>query len=1186
MHRVEARLSMPSSSSDAYSDLIIAVSFSIIIDVQATAFSKRHEFGVLRLLTGNMEPPTKRPRLDQKPKEDEDDELNYEPEEVSQMRDPGFRFEQSRAFAAFKLKSTFEHIFQKYEKDFTGIGDEIDLRTGKIITDNGHLAGMRYERDTGIPEDDDDEDEDEGVLLEEAFASDDDEEDGGLGEDDGGEDGSPDASDNEDDEASHPGALISKQKGELRQHPTRPNVSPGVSTPGSDQRLSSFAPPRQPGPSTSNPSSDVWGHEPEPVDPTWRVPEISKPKLGDDLMTKLYGARYRFPTSRGFKSVWSSRRDTDEEKALPEPAQIDMKQLIRARNEVPRMARPMSTKLLQAFTDQDDDNEDDLLGVAIVDKGLRAAKKTSDNTDTTLEEAVGTTVKNDARELEPPTEAKPSSSKPAISKTLSREIGWLNQNKTSVKEGPRPRRQLIPAKVIKPAEVSQEAEATKPRQPTEKEAQDQSLGLPTKVGVEAGAEAGVEVEVEVDQNSTSFVTEKESQDRPKQRFVIELFSKIPSPEEITLVEDPEDMDIFDSDHQHETLAPQLANLTVSEPTSTALVTVGDPAAGSVETAVPVKAPTANPAEPPKETFVRHSIDPSYDFSDDEEGIPTTRIRKLRSGNEMDTVSGAVEVADHAIEVTSGPLEKLSTLDDHRPSRVESNDGPFTTSKVASIEPRDVDIGISEQQVDALAEVSEEQGSLQIEEVSERPIGSDMNFTILPVEVLPEISPIEGHSSTEPTNPAGAEAPSQNEVLAAQEPKIQESLKQNLHTPANQNVLEKMILKEAQEIQEQIHDDFQKEFHEEIQEDIQEEIQKEIQENINEIQEGTDEQVQEQVQEQDQEEAQDGTRQGTQSEPEKLQQMGETQQDDDEEVVEPFTIPLGLDDIDETSAPEAEPESEAMEIELPILPPQSRGSLLGPPLRRGRPSSPTKSSGAVDKTATSPFKHMRLQSSSPLKKYSVSKSPAKTRKAARPRASASSERRTKPRSHKSASSTLAKSESLTPPPFSDPSPNFTQNQKVVPSTPSSSLRHHRPRTTRDSTSRKSFISLLSDDEDELTLDLFKTHTAASGGGSSAERRRTYYTSVLLAGPHTKITTPMKKRSPLVPGSGNTGAAGATTTGTETARGKKRKAAWAFATPTRVHFGSPSGSLVQTPGGNMRRCGEDGFRCDRDFCFTCL
>ncbi|CAK7270778.1 hypothetical protein SEPCBS57363_004273 [Sporothrix epigloea] len=32
-------------------------------------------------------------------------------------------------------------------------------------------------------------------------------------------------------------------------------------------------------------------------------------------------------------------------------------------------------------------------------------------------------------------------------------------------------------------------------------------------------------------------------------------------------------------------------------------------------------------------------------------------------------------------------------------------------------------------------------------------------------------------------------------------------------------------------------------------------------------------------------------------------------------------------------------------------------------------------------------------------------------------------------------------------------------------------------------------------------------------------------------------------------------------------------------------SPSGSVIQTPGGTLRRCGQDGFRCEREFCFRC-
>ena len=51
-----------------------------------------------------------------------------------------------------RLKSIFESIFERYGKDFDGIGDEIDMRTGEIIVDNGHLQGMRNERDAGDAE--------------------------------------------------------------------------------------------------------------------------------------------------------------------------------------------------------------------------------------------------------------------------------------------------------------------------------------------------------------------------------------------------------------------------------------------------------------------------------------------------------------------------------------------------------------------------------------------------------------------------------------------------------------------------------------------------------------------------------------------------------------------------------------------------------------------------------------------------------------------------------------------------------------------------------------------------------------------------------------------------------------------------------------------------------------------------
>lgn len=48
------------------------------------------------------------------------------------------------------LKSRFESIFEKYSQDFTGVGDEIDLVSGEVVVNNGHLAAMEDEKDLGL----------------------------------------------------------------------------------------------------------------------------------------------------------------------------------------------------------------------------------------------------------------------------------------------------------------------------------------------------------------------------------------------------------------------------------------------------------------------------------------------------------------------------------------------------------------------------------------------------------------------------------------------------------------------------------------------------------------------------------------------------------------------------------------------------------------------------------------------------------------------------------------------------------------------------------------------------------------------------------------------------------------------------------------------------------------------------
>lgn len=57
--------------------------------------------------------------------------------------------ERDRRYNDLRLKGTFENIFTKYAKDFTDVGDEIDLETGEIVVNNGHISRMRDEQDIG-----------------------------------------------------------------------------------------------------------------------------------------------------------------------------------------------------------------------------------------------------------------------------------------------------------------------------------------------------------------------------------------------------------------------------------------------------------------------------------------------------------------------------------------------------------------------------------------------------------------------------------------------------------------------------------------------------------------------------------------------------------------------------------------------------------------------------------------------------------------------------------------------------------------------------------------------------------------------------------------------------------------------------------------------------------------------------
>lgn len=110
-----------------------------------------------------MEPYPKRQRLYAQlsrdfPQSFEDEETYYDEtpdseliddEEEEVESDPDATFAAQRARLDHKLKSTFESIFEKYGKDFDGIGDEVDLATGEVVVNNGHLLQMENERDAG-----------------------------------------------------------------------------------------------------------------------------------------------------------------------------------------------------------------------------------------------------------------------------------------------------------------------------------------------------------------------------------------------------------------------------------------------------------------------------------------------------------------------------------------------------------------------------------------------------------------------------------------------------------------------------------------------------------------------------------------------------------------------------------------------------------------------------------------------------------------------------------------------------------------------------------------------------------------------------------------------------------------------------------------------------------------------------
>ena len=80
-------------------------------------------------------------------------ESHFKRRRISRNGSPGAELHERRVRNDLRLKSAFESIFEKYGKDFSEIGDEIDFKTGEVVVNHGHVFGMKHETDPGCEKD-------------------------------------------------------------------------------------------------------------------------------------------------------------------------------------------------------------------------------------------------------------------------------------------------------------------------------------------------------------------------------------------------------------------------------------------------------------------------------------------------------------------------------------------------------------------------------------------------------------------------------------------------------------------------------------------------------------------------------------------------------------------------------------------------------------------------------------------------------------------------------------------------------------------------------------------------------------------------------------------------------------------------------------------------------------------------
>ncbi|KAL2134951.1 hypothetical protein VTI74DRAFT_10272 [Chaetomium olivicolor] len=548
-----------------------------------------------------MEPPTKRPRFGPSPFQPDDDdpeadELNERPEDVNARRDPARKLERSRAFAASKLKFAWERIIEKYGKDLSSVSDEIDLRTGEIVVDNGHIQSLKVARLGGESGDDDVE---EGDGLSEA---------GSLNEEDkmlrGEEEGY---------------RLSTLGLGsQLALPPSIPPQLPpfpfsGGGWPGTPAVLtgaSGFTGMMYPGQGQFGAFSMQYGMQlPVPAtDPTWSVPELPSPFMRNTLAVGESTASTRKKTARlSLSAAREHDGDAEDDILLDMSGQDKEKPKVVAIKQKVLLARPPPEQVPDMKKRRKSAGEP-LPKATKPEKSLKPAKPLPAEKKKPAKNAPKAGPKGTSPRKTP---AKPKSGPMADTSDIET-VPEPDSRKTA--------EQVIPSTSC-PASITEENTGDQP--PREREPA--AVNPPQSVECEAD---GVPDPEDPDVYINISTEKRKLTRKPRnQTLRVELPARRPPDDRSFLVLSPE---------PREARSPKSQKRATNDSCAIQIMKEAATAFGVQDTDQLARTPNAIPEwrdkaqTIPVETFSRNMIDPAYAFSDDDEPISSSRPQKQKS----------------------------------------------------------------------------------------------------------------------------------------------------------------------------------------------------------------------------------------------------------------------------------------------------------------------------------------------------------------------------------------------------------------------------------------------------------------------------------------------------------------------------------------------------------------------------